>query len=171
MHHCCHSLEEQECQLRLLLRSSLASRKFFKFRLCFVRNLKILARAASQTANNPWHGWARPVPMSGNANTPADNGNGNSNKPLSLAIARETRVLSELAASVHTLESISQVLDQIAVLTGEPEEKGSSSGGAGNVGSKKKGLANLESIATKQMVLMEELGQWGKLLGGASTSV
>ena len=104
--------------------------------------------------------------MSGNANI-ADDGNGN--KSSSLAAARETRVLSELAASVHTLESIAQVLDQIAVLTGEPEEKASSSGGAGNVGSKKKRAEDLESIATKQMVLMEELGQWGKLLGGAST--
>lgn len=105
--------------------------------------------------------------MSGNANTPADNGK----KSSSLATARETRVLSELAASVHTLESISQVLDQIAVLTGEPEEKASSSGGggAGDVGGKKR-PAGLESIATKQMALMEELGQWGKLLGGARNS-
>ena len=107
--------------------------------------------------------------MSGNANISADNGNSNTCKSSSLAAARETRVLSELAASVHTLESIAQVLDQIAVLTGEPEEKASSSGGAGNVGSKKKRAEDLESIATKQMVLMEELGQWGKLLGGAST--
>ena len=112
--------------------------------------------------------WARPVPMSRNANTPVDNDNGS--KPSSLATARETRVLSELAASVHTLESTAQVLDQIAVLTGEAEEKASSSGGgAADIGGKER-PAGLESIATKQMALMEELGQWGKLLGGAGNS-
>ena len=108
--------------------------------------------------------------MSRNANTPAKNGNDNGSEPSSLATARETRVLSELAASVHTLESIAQVLDQIAVLTSEAEEKASGSGGgAADIGSKKR-PAGLESIATKQMALMEELGQWGKLLGGAGNS-
>ena len=111
------------------------------------------------------HGHGRPVPMSGNDNVPSDNGN----KSSSFATARETRVLSELAASAHTLESISQLLDQIAVLTGDPEEEASSSGVAGGVGGKKKRPAGLESIAAKQMALMEELGQWGKLLDSAST--
>ena len=108
--------------------------------------------------------------MSRNANAPAKNGNDNGSEPSSLATAREARVLSELAASVHTLESIAQVLDQIAVLTSEAEEKASGSGGgAADIGGKKR-PAGLESIAAKQMALMEELGQWGKLLGGAGNS-
>ena len=102
--------------------------------------------------------------MSGNVNASVDNGNKASS---SLAIARETRVLSELAASVHTLESISQLMDQIAVLTGAPEEEARSSG-TGDVGSKKR-PAGLESVATKQMALMEELGKWGTLMGSGTT--
>ena len=103
--------------------------------------------------------------MSGNVNASVNNGNKASS---SLAIARETRVLSELAASVHTLESISQLLDQIAVLTGAPEEEARSSG-TGDVGSKKR-PAGLESVATKQMALMEELGKWGELMGSGTTA-
>ena len=83
------------------------------------------------------------------------------NKPSSSSSAKETRVLSELAASVHTLESISQLLEHIAALTCAPD-KGDDSVGS-SAGTKRP--AGLESIATKQLALLDELGRWEKVLG------
>ena len=94
--------------------------------------------------------------MSVDGNAPG----GDNNEPSSSFAAKETRVLSELAASVHTLESISQLLDHIAALTCAPDKGDDSVGSAGT-----KRPAGLESIATKQLALLDELGQWDKVLG------
>jgi hypothetical protein len=99
--------------------------------------------------------------MSGDHNVPT----GDRKKLSSWTIAKETRVLSELAASVHTLESISQLLDQIGVLAGASEE---GNVGVGGVSSKKRAVG-LESIATKQKALLDELGQWSKVLHSGGT--
>ena len=96
------------------------------------------------------------IPMSVDGNAPG----GDNNEPSSSSAAKETRVLSELAASVHTLESISQLLDHIAALTCAPDKGDDSVGSAGT-----KRPAGLESIATKQLALLDELGQWDKVLG------
>ena len=61
--------------------------------------------------------------------------------------AREGRILSELTASVHALESISEVLDDIMHLT-DPNPSS----------------ASTESIAVKQSRLLEELRQWSNVV-------
>mmetsp|Transcript_33018 Transcript_33018/g.72414 ORF Transcript_33018/g.72414 Transcript_33018/m.72414 type:complete len:137 (-) Transcript_33018:340-750(-) len=70
-----------------------------------------------------------------------------SSSSLAPQSARECRILSELTASVHALESISEVLDDIMQLT-DPNPSS----------------ASTESIAVKQSLLLEELRQWSNVV-------
>lgn len=64
--------------------------------------------------------------------------------------AREGRILSELAAAIHTLESISEVLDDVMNLT-DPNPSHESMN------------RDTESIAVKQLRLLGELKQWSTM--------